>query len=629
MSKKKKNHHSGIQDTLREVPSLPERRKRFPLRTAGFVFGGALSAAVVFFYSRIVRPELIHFHQQPVFFTDRAFLAERLHLPGGFLDFIAAFLTELYRYGWPGSLILSGLGLTVCLLLFRLLKPGRWWLAAVLPALLLTMAQARYDYPVVKTLSIILGLEAFILLRDIAFKNTAVRLGTAIAALVPLYWLSPAACLLFAALAILQSLTDSNIKFPARLASAAGIAAASAFIPWAGRKWVYFISERNAFLRHSPFWRTDVFGSEASTGFPWDGAAVAAILILAAVFLIAGKSGEDRRTAVGRPWPHAVQAAAAVLLIVICGRMAVDTDQRAFLAVRLAAHTGKWDEVTGRMAGPAAQFPICLFHFNRALYHSGTLASDFFRVPGNFSGTGLFPDRDSRFQAPLDCSDLYDDLGHVNEAKRWAFEAMTLYGESADVLKRLAVTHIVSGQDSAAARILDKLGRNPFASRWADRQRKRLNGSGERAGAAVIAEKTGRMPETDFLVDSRNPGHDMERLAERDPGNRMAIEYLLMSDLLGRDLEAFSRNLVRYRSALPDPLPALYEEGLIAALSTRRAADPRVSSITVRKTTMDRFSDFERILKEHGIRSGEAARGLGRSHAATYWYYLLYSKPAE
>jgi hypothetical protein len=44
---------------------------------------------------------------------------------------------------------------------------------------------------------------------------------------------------------------------------------------------------------------------------------------------------------------------------------------------------------------------------------------------------------------------------------------------------------------------------------------------------------------------------------------------------------------------------------------------------------MDRFSDFERILKEHGIRSGEAAQDLGRSHAATYWYYLLYSKPAE
>ncbi len=43
---------------------------------------------------------------------------------------------------------------------------------------------------------------------------------------------------------------------------------------------------------------------------------------------------------------------------------------------------------------------------------------------------------------------------------------------------------------------------------------------------------------------------------------------------------------------------------------------------------MDRFSDFERILKTHGIRSGEAAGDLGRRHAATYWYYLLYAKPA-
>ncbi|MBN2200863.1 hypothetical protein JW777_02800, partial [bacterium] len=386
------------------------------------------------------------------------------------------------------------------------------------------------------------------------------------------------------------------------------------------------------FLRHSVFWRTDVFGAEQSPGFPWDGAAVVLILIFAAVAMIVKRSGENGRTRIGRPKLHAVQAAALLLLLVPAGMHAVDRNERGFLAVRLAAHAGKWEEVTGRMTGPAARFPISLIHFNRALCHSGRLAADFFTVPGNFRGNGLFPDRDSRFQAPLDCSDLYMDLGHVNEAKRWAFEALTLYGESADVLKRLAETHIVSGQDSAAARILDRLRLNPFAGRWADLQRTLLSGSAAGDGGSVpagrVREMAGRMPETDFIVDSRNPGRDMERLAQAAPDNRMAVEYLLMSDLLGRDLANFTRNIVRFRSTLPDPLPALYEEGLIAALSTARAADPAAASIPVRKTTLDRFADFERILKAHGIRSGEAAADLGRRHAATYWYYLLYAKPA-
>ena len=632
MSKKKKHRQSGIQVTLREAPSLPERQYRFPLRTAGFAFGAMLTAAIFFFYTKAVRPELIHFNQQPVFFADESFLAEKLHLPGGFLDFIAAFLTELFRWGWPGGLVLTGLGLTACLLLFRLMRPGRWWAAAVLPALLLAAAQARVDHLVVKTLSLILGLEAFILFRDFAPGHRAARFGLAAAALIPVYWLSPGASLLFAALVVIHTLADSWMKLPARLAFAAGIAAAAAFIPWAAGRWFYLVPERNAFLRHSAFWRTDVFQAEQTPGFPWDAAAVACVLALAAIFAVVKETGENGRPKTGRPPLHAAQAAALLLLLVPAGMLAVDRNEREFLAVRLAAHAGDWEQVTGRMTGPAAGSPIGLCHINRALWHSGRLGSDFFSLPANFLGIGLFPDRDSRFQAPLDCSDLFYELGHVNEAKRWAFEALTLHGESADVLKRLAETHIASGQDSAAARFLDRLRLNPFARRWADRRLALLSGSNagdvESSAAARLRETAGRLPERDFIVDSRNPGNDMERLAKAAPDNRMAVDYLLMSNLIDRDLVAFTRNLVRFRPNLPDPLPALYEEGLIAALSAARTADPAAASIPVRRTTLDRFADFERILKAHGIRNAEAAADLGRRHAATYWYYLLYAKRA-
>ncbi len=279
------------------------------------------------------------------------------------------------------------------------------------------------------------------------------------------------------------------MKIPARIVSAAGVAAAAAFIPWAGSQWVYLISERNAFLRHSAFWRTDVFDAERSPGFPWDGGRGRSDPHSRGCCHDRGKSGENGRTGSHGPGCTRCRRPRSFCSLIPAGMHAVDRDEREFLAVRLAAHTGEWEQVTGRMTGPAARFPISLIHFNRALWHSGSLASDFFAFPGNFQGNGLFPDRDSRFQAPLDCSDLYDDLGHVNEAKRWAFEALTLYGESADVLKRLAETHLISGQDSAAARILDRLSRNPFAGRWADRQRMLLSGSARERTRPVSRER--------------------------------------------------------------------------------------------------------------------------------------------
>jgi hypothetical protein len=607
---------------------------RFPLKTAGFVFGGALSAAVFYYYGWIIRPEYVHFLQQPVFFADRAFLAERLRIPGGFLDFISAFLTDLYRFGWPGAFILSGLALTVCLLLFRILRPGRRWIAPVLPVIPLLMAQARFDYPVVKTLSLVLGLEAFILLRDLGPENRPARLGVTVAALAAVYCLSPGAALLFAALCILREILDSGPERTIRSVSAAAvmaavIAAAAAFVPWAGRRWIFLVSERNAFLRHSPLWRTDVFGASAPPGIPWDGVAAILILVLAGVFMILPKSALENRTTPGRQWMSPLQAAAMVLLIAAGAFAAADRNESAFLAVRLASHRGESNRVIERINGPAARIPLCLPHFNRALFHAGRLESDFFLLPGNFGGAGLFPDRDSRFQAPLDCSDLYFELGHNNEAKRWAFEALTLYGESSEVLERLALTHLIAGEDSAAARFLDRLRLNPLSRRRADRLRPLLSGTGGGELQPAIAERRGRMPVRDFIVDGRNPENDLEKLAARSPDNRMAVAYLLMSDLLDRDLDAFARNLVRFRSAVSDPLPSLYEEGLIACLSTRRPPDAGAAAIPVRKATLERFADFERILQEHGIRSDEAAGDLGRSHAATYWFYMLYAKPAE
>jgi len=620
MSKKKKHAHNQP-----EQESPARRRYDFSADRGIWTVLGCLSLflPLFYYYWRIIRPEYIHFSQQPVFFASREFLYRQLQRPGGFLDFMAAFLADLFQTGWLGAAVLSALALIVVLLLFKVLRFGSLWVVPLLPALFLIMAQARYDYPLVKTLSLILALEGFILCRDAAPRNTGIRLAFVLLSIAIVYILSPGASLLLALLCILQEIFGSGGKLAPRLGLSLSMLLWAVFVPWIATQAVFLVAAWNAFLRHSPIWHSDMSSAAPSSKIPMDGIAVLLILLLAAVSFLIKDIPKTIRNRL-----HVLQAAVAALLIAAAAKTAVDRVGREFLALRHAAHHSDWNQVSSRINPRAAGHPLGLFHFNRALYHTGRLASGFFSIRQNFSGQGLFLDRDVRFQYPLDYSDFFYELGHVNEAKRWAFEALTLYGESAEVLKRLALVHILQDETEAASRFLNRLRQNPSSRSWAGHYLSCLSDQTKLRGEKDLQKIHALMPASDFLVTGGYPEIDMEKLAAQTPMNRQALDYALMTSLINRDLDVFSKNLIRFQAGMQMPLPEIYEEALIARQAFARSADPKISAIPVRKSTLSRFEDFERILKKHGGKSDEAYRELAAKYGRTYWFYLLYTKHA-
>ncbi|MBN1894136.1 hypothetical protein JW906_06560 [bacterium] len=620
MSKKKRHFQT------QSAPERPEK-SRYDFsshRTAWMVSGAAiLFLGLFYYYWRIIHPEYIHLSRQPVFFASREFLRSHLQMPGGFLDFMAAFLTDLFQTGWLGAAMLAALALIVVLLLYKVLRFGSFWIVPLLPALFLIMAQARYDYPVVKTLSLILALEGFILCRDAAPSRTGIRLAVILPSMALIYVLSPGAAILYALLCILHEMLGSGVQFAPRLGFSITIIFWSVFIPWIAARILFLVPAGDAFLRHSPLWQTDASGATAVSKIPMDGIAVLLILLLAAISFLMKDNPKNIKNRY-----HVLQAAFAALLIAAGARTAVDRTGREFLAVRHAAHHGNWDLVNTQIHPRIAGHPLGLFHFNRALYHRGRLATDFFSIRQNFGGQGLFLDRDARFQYPLDYSDFFYEIGHVNEAKRWAFEALTLYGESSEVLKRLALVHILQDETEAASRFLNRLRQNPVCRDWAGHYLACLSDKTKLRGEKDLQKIHALMPADNFLVTSAYPEIDMEKLAAQSSVNRQALDYALMTSLINRDLDVFSENLIRFQARIKMPLPELYEEALIACQAFAKKTDPRISSIPVRKSTLARFEDFERILKKHGGKSEAAYSELAARQFKTYWFYLLYTKRA-
>lgn len=587
--------------------------------------GGLFAAACLFFYYwLIVHPETIHFAQQPVFFNENRFWMERLQVPGGFLDILAAYLTDWFQYGWLGAIILTALTLITFLLIKAVMRAGSWWIAPLIPVLLLIMVQTGYDYPLYKSLSFMLALEGFILYRDGFPQKAGIRFGIAIPFLVFIYVISPGAMLLVVLLCLLYESLNFEKPVIIRFLLSLGYLAAAILLPFIASAKIFLVSLPDAYLRQALLWYGDNLHPLLGATTLLEGFLGLLTLIFAGIFFARGQVEHEGSSPKYRI--SLFQALVALVLSTAGVWMAVERDQKEVLSIRYAAHAGEWDRVIEHINSRTVQNPLCLYHFNRAFFHLGRMSSSLFSIPQNFGRHGLFLHTDLSFQYPLDRSDFYFELGHVNEAKRWASEALSHHGESSDVLKRLALISILQNDPSEAAQFLKRLRQNPASRTWADHYLSCLAEPAKLRNESFLQKIHADMPKHDFVVTSDRPEMDLEKILGQAPGNRMAFEYLMMVCLISRDLDGFEKNLIRFRSFTKDGLPRHYEEALIAYLVLKKQADKAASQIELRQATIVRFEEFERLLSNHNGDSEAAYNDLSRGYADTYWFFMLYSR---
>ncbi len=469
-----------------------------------------------------------------------------------------------------------------------------------------------------------LTLVAFLVYRDILPQKGWLRFGITLPLMMLVYVFSPGAMLLVAFLCVLHASLNTGERCLYRILLPLGYLSAALLLPLLAGAVVFLIPIRDAYFRQALFGYSDGFHPFAGAKFPLECILGLTILILAGIFFVRREDESVETTR--RHRIRLIQIPVAIILLMLGAWLAVERDEKEVLAIRHAAHLGEWERVANHINSRTVQEPLCLFHINRALFHTGRMASSFFTIPQNFGRYGLFLLKDIGYQYPLDTSDFFFEIGHINEAERWASEALTLYGESSAVLKRLALINILQDEPKAAAQYLKRLQQNPNSRSWAEHYLTCLTNPAKLRDEPLLQKLHAFMPKHDFLVTGDHAEIDLEKMLSKAPSNRMAFEYLMMHCLITRDLDSFVNNLIRYRAFTKTQLPYHYEEALIAYLALNKSADSTAASIKIRKSTIDRFKDFERLLSAHGGNSESAYADLSRSYSGTYWFYMLYAR---
>jgi len=256
-----------------------------------------------------------------------------------------------------------------------------------------------------------------------------------------------------------------------------------------------------------------------------------------------------------------------------------------------------WDKLLleVRKLSPARQAdPFVAHDVNRALYHTGRLLDDMFAYPQHHSPFLLPPDVDvgskRTIRTWVKITDIFYEMGLICEAEKAVSEALAALNYYPAGLRRLALINIVKGQPDTARVALHALRRDFLHRRWAEDYLRQLE-----ADPLLSAHQQIRRMRSLILVEDTvdkiiTPGN----LLERNPRNRMALEYVMAYLLINGQVAPVAVNVPKHMDLLVSPegrIPRHCEEAILLYTSlSGKEIDLRGHRMD--PGTIRRFADF-------------------------------------
>ena len=174
------------------------------------------------------------------------------------------------------------------------------------------------------------------------------------------------------------------------------------------------------------------------------------------------------------------------------------------------------------------------------------------------------------------------------------------------MMKRLAECNIVSGDSVAAQKYLRILSKTFVYRHWAETTRQQL---AQGQLPAYLAQKKPFVNPHDTITISDNAHFLMMQLLDANADNTIALDYILCSTLLLKDIQNFKRDYDRYCMETSKPrLKKLYQEALCIYLAGTNAPQDEWQRYIQRQDVLQRFIEYNN------------QRGNPR-YKDTYWYY--------
>ena len=265
---------------------------------------------------------------------------------------------------------------------------------------------------------------------------------------------------------------------------------------------------------------------------------------------------------------------------------------------------GNYDKVISLVENDKEPTPEMKFFYNLVRAQRGELPDYLMRFTPNDLGTFYHIGPETPRLTINNMNELYWAIGDMTFTERAALMTHVFAPDNRNVrmIRRLAECNLVSGDSAAAEKYLQLLDNTFVYRKWAANVREHAK--------EIYQDKMRFVNRRDTITTVDNAHFIMMQLLDHAPDNYVALDYILCSTLLLKDVENFKRDYDRYCMATNNPrIKTLYQEALCIWLAAHKATEDEWMQYIKSEDVLRRFAEYN----EH---RGSAA------YKGTYWYYF-------
>ena len=585
----------------------------------------------------------------PSFMTGWSFLRDSLGVPGGFVVYIAGFLSQGYYHSWLGALIIVLTALCLGELSRRHFVAAGYTHSTILtcfPGIMIFLLYSRYKHPLSACLVVSLGLYFSLVFEKLPLRKTSIRIVAYCLLVAVGFWLMGAGgVLVFLLMTVVYGIFVHRNWGLTILA-----VPASVVLTWGLAQYLFVLPPQQALLSLTPFSPIITLGMKTFLrvlifllyGFvPF----TASIMFLGNIVSskhkqtrkvrLKTKKGEKTHAVAGQKKISLASfrkpAVIAVPIVLMGMGLYFSYNQmiKAFVLSNSYSRQKQWGKVIelSHNLPKGKTNPYFNHDIIRALYHTGRLPYDLFNFPQTPQALMLTHEEKESCLTQLKLCDVFMELGHVNRAEKEASELLAAKSHSGIALEKLAWINIFKRQTDTARIYLNALKKDLISRNTADALLSSLNNGFPPYQTAYIDKIRS------YMHEEGNPYRGKESideillgLLEQNPRNQMAFEYLMACYLLTGRPDKVVENIEHLNDLGYQGIPTLYEEAILIYFGVQ-GQQVNLNKFNIRRETIQRYMKFVQLRKAMQTVNPQAVLNrLIQEFGSSYFFYFSFGR---
>ena len=581
-----------------------------PLRKGDVYISFGLLFAVVSGFFFFAGNYILYFQEtQSLFLLTGGYFVEHLSKPGALLEYAAKFLTQFYVLKFAGSFLLSVIIVLPGVLMYGInkrLSRGEplTLILLLLPSLLLLLLQSNYYHMMENNLGFLVVLGCYLLF----IKTGKKYRHRVVLILFPLlYFLAGAYIMIFVAMYSVHNLVFETgwrkYGYSLMLLAIAVL--------------TYFIFLKFIFLQ--PFEQLLLFPLPVldNKTYRLTYIALSAFIIfypLLSKFIASENINRYNKRIYGLTATFALSGLTIFLLF-------KDFNPQSARVVELQrlVFNQKWNKAIKYQEKYPSRNLIGQYFYNIALSETDQLCDRLFYGSQDF-GTGslVLPWGDEHLNRG---AYFYYTIGLVNEAQRWAYEEMVVYGYRPQNLELLVKTCLINGDFTMARKYLGILKNTLFYRKHANEFEELADNPDLIAVHPELGPKLKLVPKANFFIQFAEPQNNLSLILASQPDNRKAFGYYMAWLLLSKDVEGVVNSIRDLKALGYTRIPVHLEEAVWIYYNSTGVM-PDLGGLSLSQESAARFEKYFASYVSNRQNTALLKQRMAKDFSNTFWYYF-------